>query len=66
MGKGDRKSKRGKIRRGSHGNQHPKKVHKEVEILPPVKVKPKKTLPKDVTPEKPVVKRRPRPENGVR
>ncbi len=63
MGKGDRKSKKGKIRIGSHGKQHPKKHHKAVELLKPARKKPKKDEPpKDITPEKPVVKRRKRPE----
>ncbi len=36
MGKGDRKSKRGKIWRGSHGNTRPKKRQEN----PAAKVKP--------------------------
>ncbi len=34
MGKGDRRSKKGKIWRGSFGNARPKKIHKK--YVPPV------------------------------
>ena len=35
MGKGDKKTRRGKIFRGSHGNTRPKKTKKKVVVKKP-------------------------------
>jgi ribosomal small subunit protein bTHX len=61
MGRGDRKSRKGKIWRGTHGKKHPKKSPvaclEEVKADKP-KVK-KAEVVKEVTLEKPKVKRKP-------
>ena len=61
MGKGDRKSRKGKIFRGSHGVKRPKKAKTEgtVEVIKPAKAAPKKAAaPKEVKPEKPKLKKK--------
>ncbi|WP_353778244.1 30S ribosomal protein THX [Winogradskyella sp. 3972H.M.0a.05] len=45
MGKGDKKSKRGKIARGTSGVRRPRKKKKAVVVAPKAKAK-KKTTPK--------------------
>jgi ribosomal small subunit protein bTHX len=59
MGRGDRKSRKGKIWRGTHGKKHPKKS--PVADIEEIKAnKPKKAeVVKEVAPEKPKVKRKP-------
>ncbi len=42
MGRGDRKSRKGKIFKGSYGNTRPKKVATEVYVAKPKKVEEKK------------------------
>ena len=60
MGKGDRKSAKGKIWRGTHGKRRPKKVATDnVQVLPVEKPKKKiKEVKEEVKPEKPKAKTR--------
>ena len=61
MGRGDRKSRKGKIWRGTHGKKHPKKSPvADIEEIKANKPKPKKAeVVKELAPEKPKVKRKP-------
>lgn len=69
MGKGDKKTKRGKINRSSYGKKRPKNskvkfvapekpVDKELVIEEPKKAAPKKTVEKKVTPKKDVAEKK--------
>jgi len=61
MGRGDRKTRKGKIWRGTHGKKHPKNnPDASIEVIKPPKPKVAKVeAAKEVAPEKPKVKRKP-------
>ena len=61
MGRGDRKTKKGKIWRGTHGKKHPKSnADADIEVIKAPKAKVEKVeAPKEAAPEKPKVKKKP-------
>lgn len=56
MGKGDKKTEKGKRVMGSYGNSRKKKTEKVLEVKPKKVVK-AKTVEKEATPKKPAVKK---------